>query len=596
MSSEETEDIPMAECGACGTIVPLDSESCPNCNIRFGGVSEEQLGECGACSSIIPIDSESCPECGVSFVESAEEEASEEVPVTSEIDEPIDMEIDEANEILIDESSDSEDVEDEPAEDEPEAMDDETEIVDEVQSSDEESEEDDEPEQESEVIVADSEEESSEEEDSADEEAVEDDSEDSEEVSTDEAEDSDGEDTESEESEDEDEEAEEETEVVDDNSVVNAFENLALAIAEANMTAAEAFTEMDTSEDNLIDAPELQKGIEKIGGEKLNPSQVTAILNYLDADENRRIDVEELVKALEDLRIGIKPGKIVKKKKFPSPTQKFLMGKAANDIIYPVMYFLLVTFVGLWIVNGMGLMVDGAGGTVVYEGGVDEWGGEITSANWNLCQYEDLEVKPDPCLGTVNVGESYPCDPALDSNKCANSLTIFSGENGASSMPAGFYGDGIFMIVLGVLGIAGTAYLHLIYAPSLRDKVKGKSKKKDNEDESEDEESDEDEDESDDEDDDEPDDEDDDESDEEDDDESDDEDDDESDDDEDDDEDYDDDIDVGDYIGLEIDGKEYFGEIVEFDDDEGTVTIETDDGDEVTGDQDDMFLEDEDDE
>ncbi len=572
MSSEETEDIPMAECGACGTIVPLDSESCPNCNIRFGGVSEEQLGECGACSSIIPIDSESCPECGVSFVESAEEEASEEEPVTSEINEPIDMEIDEANEILIDESSDSEDVEDEPAEDEPEAMDDETEIVDDAQSSDEESEEDDEPEQESEVIVADSEEESSEEEDSADEEAVEDDSEDSEEDSTDEAEDSDGEDTESEESEEEDEELEEE---VDDNSVVNAFENLALAIAEANMTAAEAFTEMDTSEDNLIDAPELQKGIEKIGGEKLNPSQVTAILNYLDADENRRIDVEELVKALEDLRIGIKPGKIVKKKKFPSPTQKFLMGKAANDIIYPVMYFLLVTFVGLWVVNGMGLMVDGAGGAVVYEGGVDEWGGEITSANWNLCQYEELEVKPDPCLGTVNVGESYPCDPALDSNKCANSLTIFSGENGASSMPAGFYGDGIFMIVLGVLGIAGTAYLHLIYAPSLRDKIKGKS---------------------DDEDDDEPDDEDDDESDEEDDDESDDEDDDESDDDEDDDEDYDDDIDVGDYIGLEIDGKEYFGEIVEFDDDEGTVTIETDDGDEVTGDQDDMFLEDEDDE
>ena len=48
----------------------------------------------------------------------------------------------------------------------------------------------------------------------------------------------------------------------------------------------------------------------------------------------------------------------------------------------------------------------------------------------------------------------------------------------------------------------------------------------------------------------------------------------------------------GDYIGLDIDGEEFFGEIIEFDDDEGTVTIETDDGEEVTGDQDDMFLED----
>ena len=62
---------------------------------------------------------------------------------------------------------------------------------------------------------------------------------------------------------------------------------------------------------------------------------------------------------------------------------------------------------------------------------------------------------------------------------------------------------------------------------------------------------------------------------------------------EDDDDDYDDDdIDVGDYIGLDIVGEEFFGEIIEFDDDEGTVTIETDDGEEVTGDQDDMFLED----
>ena len=54
-------------------------------------------------------------------------------------------------------------------------------------------------------------------------------------------------------------------------------------------------------------------------------------------------------------------------------------------------------------------------------------------------------------------------DPALDANKCENSLTPFSGENGASSMPAGFYSDGIFMIILGVIGLC-----NCIFASSLR--------------------------------------------------------------------------------------------------------------------------------
>ena len=362
-----------------------------------------------------------------------------------------------------------------------------------------------------------------------------------------------------------------------------AFENLALAIAAKGMTAAEAFGEMDSSDDNLIDAPELQKGIEKIAGEKLIPKHVTAILNYLDKDGNRRVDPTELVNALEDLRIGIQPGNLPKVKNIPSPLQKFLMGKKANDILYPIAYFLMVTFIGVWVVNGMGRLVDGSGGTVVYDGGTDQWGGEITQANWNLCQSDALDEMIDPCQGTVSIGETYPCDPALDPNKCQNSLTPFSGTNGASSMPAGFYGDGIFMIILGVIGLAVTAYLHLIYAPSLREKAKGSTEEEESS-ETEDEEPVEESDELDD-------------------------DDDgeesaleapvdleieDSDDEEDDDEDYDDDdIDVGDWIGLEVDGEEFFGEIIEFDDDEGTVTIETEDGDEVTGDQDDMFIDDE---
>ena len=609
--SEENLDIPMAQCGACDSIVPLDSESCPNCGIRFGGVTDEQLGECGACGAIIPADSESCPECGVSFV--AVEEPVSETPVEDTQAAPITDNLDDLNDIILPETESVEEaveedqraVEEEVSEEAvEETIEEETEsdLVEEdtqVNEAETDSIADDVVEVEaheeavSDAVKEESSEDDVEEESTTGELDIESLIDDVEEALADEL-------AEANEV-DEDEDAEEpEENGIDDGAVAMAFDNLALAIADSGMTAAEAFGEIDTSEDQMIDAPELQKGIEKIAGEKLSPKHVTAILNYLDKDGNMRIDPAELIKALEDLRIGIQPGKMPKVKTFPSPTQKFLMGKKANDIVYPIAYFLMVTFIGLWVVNGVGLLVDGTGGTVVYEGGVDQFGDDIEVTNWNLCTSDALDELPDPCFGTVEVGETYPCDPAVDENKCANSLTPFSGENGASSMPAGFYGDGVTMIVLGVIGLAATAYLHLIYAPALRDRVReksGKSASEDSEEEEDDEESEED-----------------DEADEEEDgnaleapkdleidDGSDDDDEYEDDDDEDeseddDDEDYDDDIDVGDWIGLEIDGEEFFGEIVEFDDDEGTVTIETEDGEELTGDQDDMFLEDEDDE
>ena len=66
--SDETEDIPMAECGSCRAIVPVDSTECPECGVSFSGVSDEALGECGACNALVPLDSTKCPECGVVFV------------------------------------------------------------------------------------------------------------------------------------------------------------------------------------------------------------------------------------------------------------------------------------------------------------------------------------------------------------------------------------------------------------------------------------------------------------------------------------------------------------------------------------------------
>ena len=40
VSEEEKQSVGMAECGACRAVIPIDSESCPECGTQFSGVSE----------------------------------------------------------------------------------------------------------------------------------------------------------------------------------------------------------------------------------------------------------------------------------------------------------------------------------------------------------------------------------------------------------------------------------------------------------------------------------------------------------------------------------------------------------------------------
>ena len=152
-------------------------------------------------------------------------------------------------------------------------------------------------------------------------------------------------------------------------------------------------------------------------------------------------------------------------------------------------------------------------------------------------------------------------------------------------MPAGFYWDGILFIILGVVGLIGSLFTQLSLVPGWRARVKAmRENEADKEevaqaltdsDEKAESEGDESDDEAND----------------------DVEEDDGSEDletDEGDDEDYDEDeIDIGSFIGLMLEDEEVFGTIIEFDDDEGLVTIEEDGtGDLVTGYQEDMFIED----
>ena len=178
-------------------------------------------------------------------------------------------------------------------------------------------------------------------------------------------------------------------------------------------------------------------------------------------------------------------------------------------------------------------------------------------------------------------GDSYPCDESVQVDGCKNSLAPLAGEGGEISMPAGFYWDGILFVILGTIGLIGSLFLQLSIVPGWRARaraMKESSKERsevktaiDDKGESDEAETEENtgekaiesEEES------------------------------ETQTDETLEEEEEDEIDIGSYIGLVLEDEEVFGTIIEFDDEEGLVTIEEDGtGDLVTGYQDDMFLED----
>ena len=143
-------------------------------------------------------------------------------------------------------------------------------------------------------------------------------------------------------------------------------------------------------------------------------------------------------------------------------------------------------------------------------------------------------------------GDVYPCDPDVQVGECKNSLTPLSGE--ASSMPAGFYWDGLLFMALGAAGLIGSMVMHFVIVPSWRARAKAMKEVEDDSEEARSTDTDEEDSED------------------------------------------DDEIDIGSHIGLTFEDEEIFGVIVEFDDDEETVTIEEDGtGDLVTGYQEDML-------
>lgn len=608
--SDENEDVAMAECGSCRAIVPADSSECPECGISFSGVSDEALGECGACNALVPLDSTKCPECGVVFVADDVVDilrtwmANNKMDVKtlfgrfdtnndnmidsgelkegllslnladlppSQVDKLVEA-IDEDGDSLIDleelqsiiggeelDSSESESIDDSEAvvtEDDSESIQDSEDLEEDSNEDNEESEEESEEEDDEETLDEDEEPEESvdQNEDSEDEEEI---------SSTDSDEDIESKEDDHEEGDEEpdvDEILEEDASEIESSvsrSTSEIMELLLDVIEEKDISLANAFGDLDDDGDRLLTSEELVTKLNQILPDGLNQSEADALLSTMDSDGDGNIDMVEFVNAIEkheDSIATIDDEDAESVKTFPSEWQTRFMSKKWHDAIWPLIHASFgILIVGL-LVNGLFPIVDGTGGIVELEIRSDA---QLTE--WQL---DDGTI--------VSEGDAYPCDPNIQEGKCKNSLTPLAGK--ASSMPGKFYWDAIVLMTLAGAGLVWSLYTHLVLAPGWRARVKAMKdvdadrtevqeaieESADTTDaesadgsevEIEDEEKSEDDDEE------------------------------------------DSAPDIGDYVGLDIDGEEYYGTILEFDDDEDTVVIEDEEtGDEIVGYQDEMFI------
>ena len=333
------------------------------------------------------------------------------------------------------------------------------------------------------------------------------------------------------------------------------------AMDDAGSNPASVFRQLDENNDGSIQVDELREKLGEIIGDTLSEDEINQAFANLDKDKDGSVDLFEFIEKLEQYDDGEdQRGSLSTKTEFPSKMQKRMMSKKWNDVVWPLLHTGLFIFIVLWLVNAtLAPFVDGSGGSI--------------ELNSETGMYIDGDT-------TYFEGDIYPCDDSIQIDGCKNSFAPLAGESGATSMPAGFYWDGILFIILGTLGFIGSLFIHLSLVPGWRARAKAikesEAERKEVEEEvvdsesegdseedmeelQDDEESSEDS----------------------------------GNQDSEDDEYEDDEIDIGSHIGLVLEDEEVFGVIIEFDDDENLVTIEEDGtGDLVTGYQDDMFLED----
>ena len=347
-------------------------------------------------------------------------------------------------------------------------------------------------------------------------------------------------------------------------TISQIYEDILDSIDEQELTLATAFGNMDEDGNRMITRVELGSKLSKFLDYELTDKELDAMMESMDENSDGNIDMIEFVDSIEsheDTIASLEDEEAETVKTFPTKWHTRFMSKKWHDVFWPLIHTGLAIMIIAALANGLFPFVDGEGGTVLLE--TEDGNGWMNAQNI-----------------VIEEGDAYPCEPTVQVGDCKNSLTPLAGD--ASSMPGGFYFDGILLMALGTVGLIASLYTHLVLAPSWRARVKAMKEvsedkadvqesledQEDTQDDTEEELDEETEEEPDEESVDEPDD-----------------------DMESEEESDSDELDIGSYVGVDIDGEEYYGTILEFDDDEDTVTIEEDEtGDEITAYQDEMFI------
>ena len=347
-------------------------------------------------------------------------------------------------------------------------------------------------------------------------------------------------------------------------TISQIYEDILDSIDQQELTLATAFGDMDEDGNRMITRVELGSKLSKFLDYELTDKELDAMMESMDENSDGNIDMIEFVDSIEsheDTIASLEDEEAETVKTFPTKWHTRFMSKKWHDVFWPLIHTGLAIMIIAALANGLFPFVDGEGGTVLLE--TEDGNGWMNAQNI-----------------VIEEGDAYPCEPTVQVGDCKNSLTPLAGD--ASSMPGGFYFDGILLMALGTVGLIASLYTHLVLAPSWRARVKAMKEvsedkadvqesledQEDAQDETEEELDEETEEEPEEESVDEPDD-----------------------DMESEEESDSDELDIGSYVGVDIDGEEYYGTILEFDDDEDTVTIEEDEtGDEITAYQDEMFI------
>ena len=247
----------------------------------------------------------------------------------------------------------------------------------------------------------------------------------------------------------------------------NLIKHLVVYFDENEIDVSRAFTELDADGNGTLTMQEIKDAVSGMLGKEVSEDAYGEIFDQLDEDGDGNVDLIEFISLVEEVEDDLddEPEEEENFNKFPSPLQMMMMKKSFHDNAYVIIYGFFGLIITLILVNALVGPVDGSGGWVEFSTEKSQ-GFDFTSSG---------EV--------VQEGDVYECEKDIQEGKCSNSLTPLAGEDGASSMPKGWYWDATLGMVLSLIGITVGAIFQFILVPGWRARYKAmKEAEKDHED------------------------------------------------------------------------------------------------------------------